>query len=198
MTDQPSKTVNLVEHLRLISTKPSRHGYDMGTYWNACEDAADEIERLHAYIEGMAGGAESGASHAWFKSMAKSALDGEAIMVGEMGNLRRLGLTSQGRPESIMPSNSKQELSRCMRRIADQIRNTVGNETSDEDAMALRDGSELIRVLARFIAGVEGQYEATEIPNSIFYQAFGSVGDWGYDRPMGESLKNIYTECLDL
>jgi hypothetical protein len=91
-------------------------------------------------------------------------------------------------------ADARYQLNRCMRRIADQIHGTINDNTTDEDATAIREGSELIRVLARFVAGVEGRYEPPAIPNEIFYQAFGAVGDWGYRRPMGEALKNIYTE----
>jgi len=52
MTDSsaPSKDVGILPFLRRISDRATKHDYDMGTYWNACEDAADEIERLTAAL----------------------------------------------------------------------------------------------------------------------------------------------------
>lgn len=100
-----SKQMTLVESIRMeaaLCAQVVGHGGESSSEWiqaigligRKFAAAADEIERLGAYIEGMAGGAETGASHAWFKSMAKSALAGEPILVGEMGKLRRLGPTS--------------------------------------------------------------------------------------------------------
>jgi hypothetical protein len=49
-----------------------------------------EVERLRAYLTAIADGANGRASHTWIKSMANGALRGDPILVGDMGNLRRI------------------------------------------------------------------------------------------------------------
>jgi hypothetical protein len=49
-----------------------------------------EVERLRAYLTAIADGAHGRASHTWIKGMADGALRGDPILVGDMGNLRRI------------------------------------------------------------------------------------------------------------
>lgn len=48
--------------------------------------------------------------------------------------------------------------------------------SSPKELEEVRDGAELIRVLARIVKGQSVD------------QAFGSPGDWGYDTPIGDAL----------
>lgn len=49
-----------------------------------------EVERLRAYLTAIADGAQGGISLVWIKGMAAGALRGDPILVGEMGDLRRI------------------------------------------------------------------------------------------------------------
>jgi len=69
----------------------------------------------------------------------------------------------------------KQKLYSALRNLADALDLDSGN-SSPEELADVRDGAELIRVLARIVKG-----------RSI-EQAFGSPGDWGHDTPIGDAL----------
>lgn len=82
------------------------------------------------------------------------------------------------------PTTDLVTLERVLRRHAEAVHNLVADETSDQDTRTLRDGAELIRVLARMVAGKTIQ----EV-----HRAFGAPGDWGYETPIGNTLSNLYT-----
>lgn len=74
------------------------------------------------------------------------------------------------------------QLDQALRQIAERTRDLVTDDTSDADARTLRDAAELVRVLARMVAG------------KTLHQAFGAPGDWGYGRPIGDALMALYSE----
>ena len=72
-------------------------------------------------------------------------------------------------------------LEQALRQASDGLRNLVTDDTSDVDTQLLRDSSELVRVLARLVAG------------KTVHQAFGAPGDWGYETPIGSALYALYS-----
>lgn len=76
---------------------------------------------------------------------------------------------------------------RVLRRAADAVHNLVADETSTEDTRTLREGAELIRCLARVVAG------------KTLPQAFGAPGDWGYETPIGDAYYRYLStpKCVD-
>lgn len=73
-------------------------------------------------------------------------------------------------------------LDQALRQTAEQLHNSITDDTSDADARVIRDSAELIRTLARMAAG------------KTLYQAFGAPGDWGYHAPIGKALVLAYRE----
>jgi hypothetical protein len=74
-------------------------------------------------------------------------------------------------------------IERALRDIAGTTRGAsmAYDEMDQADVQALREASELARVLANILAG------------KSIYKAFGAPGDWGYQTPLGAALAAFYT-----
>lgn len=71
-------------------------------------------------------------------------------------------------------------LEKVLRKVAETTHH-IGYEDANEGyTQDLRNAAELIRVLARLLAG------------KSVHEAFGAPGDWGYDTPIGDALLEVY------
>lgn len=72
-------------------------------------------------------------------------------------------------------------IDRSLRDMAGNLRSLITDNSTTEVDRLLRDSSELIRVLARLLAG------------KTVHQAFGAPGDWGYETPLGQAVYELYS-----
>lgn len=68
------------------------------------------------------------------------------------------------------------KLSAALRNLSNSIDLVAEDFDGDDSQSDLRDGAELVRVLARVVEG------------RTISEAFGSPGDWGYGTPIGDAI----------
>lgn len=73
------------------------------------------------------------------------------------------------------------DLERVLRKVAETTHNIAYEDANEGCTQDLKDAAELVRVLARLMAGKN------------VHDAFGAPGDWGYETPIGQALYAHYS-----